>query len=381
MARLRPPSALLLLSLVACADPGTDPTTPPGHRVPAPVPPQLSHDFGAIPHGKAGEHDYVLDTRSLGGDYVAVGVQVDCSCARYQMLLRDARGAEREVFGQPIAENAPRAGEVLVIRMLVDTAQKEARDLGPVTTRATVLLQPVPCADPTLRVHWPLQLRYAIDAPVQLQPFAVLDFERVPISTQPTVLTTLRSDIEGRTVHFGPATCNDERVALQLEPDGDRTVLRASFRPQPAGLGPFRALVEVATDLPDGYVVRLPLTGTVVPDLEVVPFAKLAFRTDLASEQPEQAASSQYLLLTDHDRRRTSEFALHEITDERGQDARAHFAIRFEPLLGDDRTHRMFVRYLGGLQDSFRGRIVLTKPGVGDLRLPIDLVVFPQRTP
>ena len=47
------------------------------------------------------------------------------------------------------------------------------------------------------------------------------------------------------------------------------------------------------------------------------------------------------------------------------------------------RQQRLQVRYLGGLDRSFRGKIVLGKPGEGaeQQRLPIDLVVFATKHP
>lgn len=366
---------LLLLTLCGCDD-STATAPPPGPRQAIATPKALLHDFGVIPHGKAAEHQFVLDTRSLG-DFVAVGVRADCSCARSTMALRAADGSVRPITGQPLPEFAARDGEQLVITVQIDTVQKEAVDLAPVQSHATVELQPVQGHDAALRrVRWPLVFRFGVDAPVKLQPFAVLDFERIPSGTEKQVLTTLRSDLPERAIVFGPATCDDPRVRLQLEPEGERTVLRATWTPAAGDLGPFRALVRVATDLPDGYAVQIAAVGKVVPDLEATPFAKISLRADLQQPQPESALTVQSVLVTDHDRRRAPEFVITEFVDDQGRDANDRFEVRLSQVDGDPRSHRVGIRGLGGATGNFRGRLVLAKDPQAGPFLPIEIVAF-----
>lgn len=372
---MRACSLVLLLTLGACGDPKALPALPLPQDPPA-APKALLHDFGVIRHGQAAEHQFVLDTRSFG-DYVAVGVRADCSCAHSTMALRAADGTVRSITGQPLSEFAARDGEQLVITVQIDTVQKEPVDLAPVQSHATVELQPVQGPDAALRrIRWPLVFRFGIDAPVKLQPFAVLDFERVPTGTDKQVLTTLRSDLPDRAIAFGPAICDDPRVRLLLEPEGERTVLRATWTPAAGDLGPFRALVRVATDLPDGYVVQLAAVGKVVPDLEATPFAKISLRGDLGPPQPESALASQSVLVTDHDRRRAPEFVIAEFVDEQGRDAHDRFEVRLAPIAGDPRSHRVGIRALGGASGNFRGRLVLAKDRQAGPFLPIEIVAF-----
>jgi hypothetical protein len=363
---------MLLALLAAC---GGDPAS----RGPTAPPPQ-SFDFGTIPHGQAREHEFVLDQRAvLGEGWYAVAAHADCTCARTQMWLADQRGGVRRIVAQDPSFRA-QPGELLVVRVQVDTAQKEAVDLGPVDSHVTVVLQRLDGGAVEHR-QWPLKFRVAVDAPVRLLPFAVLDFGRVPVSTEPELLTVLQGDVPDRSVRFGPASCDDPRVTLALEPDGDRTRLRARFRPGSGPEGAFRALVSIATDLPDGYTVRVAAHGKVVPDLEATPFGKISIRTDLRQPQPPAAARSQYLLVTDHDRRRAAEFTVARLVDAAGRDASGSFAVWFEPIDGDDRSHRVFLRYLGGQRGEFRGELVLAKDPRDGPFLPIEVVALHSQQP
>lgn len=339
--------------------------------------PTLRHDFGTIPHGAAAQHDFVLDTRTaIGPEYVAVGVQADCSCAKTQMLLRDEQGRERAITGQAFAEYAPREGEVLVIRVQIDTAQKEAADLPPVDSKASVVLQDSSSPDPYARVGWPLLFHFAVDSPVSLQPHAVLDFGRVPASRRPTLVTTIRGDRQ-EPLRLRPPQSDDPRLALTLEPADGFWTLRATFTPDQR-LGTFRSLVRIPTDLEGGYVVQLAAVGKIVPDLEATPMGKISLRTDLRREQSRERASSQYLVVSDHDVERNPEFTVARLVDAAGRDASGSFEVWFEPVPGDDRSRRMFVRYRGGIDDDrgFRGELVLAKDPHEGPFLPIELVAF-----
>jgi hypothetical protein len=373
--RTRVPLACAAALVAACADDKPPPAAPQD-----PTPP--FHDFGTIPHGEARTHDFVIDTRALGEDFVCLGVKMECSCGRNQMLLRDRDGKERAITGQPLAEYAARAGEVLVIRVFVDSLQREAVDFGPVPAHAVAILQSVQNPDASKRRHVRMDFRYAVDSPVKLHPFAILDFETVPESATRELLTTLRSDIAGRRIRFGPATSSDARVAVELADEGELTTLRARFQPTAGQLGPCRVLVTVATDLPSGYAVRLAAVGKVVPDLEVSPYHKISLRCDLGRPQRQEEAQSQYVVLRDHDVRRTPEFIVRRIVDESGQDASKHFEANLTPIAGDLRGYRLTVRYLGGLaqgdpkRPGFRGEVVLAKDPEQGPCLPIELVAF-----
>jgi hypothetical protein len=208
---------------------------------------------------------------------------------------------------------------------------------------------------------------------VELRPLATLDFGRVAQSSRGHLVTTLRGDERHPDATFGPVTCTDPAVALELLKEEDHWLLRATCTPQE--LGSYRAFVEVKTSIPDYHLV-LATTWKVVPDLEAVPMAKVSLRASLGREQRENEAAGQIVVLHDHDVRRPPEFAVHQCVDEHGRDLSAHFALTLTAIDPGQRPQRLQVRYRGGLAAGVRGKIVLTKDGERGPFLPIELVVF-----
>ena len=344
---------------------------------PAPLPPAIEHDFGVIPHPERREHDLVLDLSPLGRRCIPLRANLDCSCGRAELRIRTADGSERAIDGSPNPDNAVGPGEVLLVRVTLDTVTKEAVDLPKTTSRGHVVLQPVDDRLGRQRIQWPILVRYGIDAPVALHPFAALDFERVPMSATPVLETTLRGDENHPGMKFLGVESTDPALVATLEPAGDHTRLRV--RCQPGAFGHHRAAVGVRTDHAQGYHVILPVTWKVVPDLEVTPMAKISFRANLTRPQTPAEAVGQFVVVTDHDLRRSPEFTVHELVDEADRDAAADFAVEILPIPGQPRRHRLSVRYLGSRSEPFRGRLVLTKNGDEGPFLTIDLAMFQNR--
>lgn len=365
---------LLPALFTACSEPAgpIGAGSPAGPR--AQQPQAVDHDFGVIPHGESRSHDYEIDTSGYDARFVPLRVQLDCSCGRGQIVLRAADGSERFVDGSPQTANAQQPGETLIARVVIDTLLKDPVDLPSTNARGYLVLQPTDDRTGLRRVHWPLLLRFGIDSPVEVKPFSAVEFGKVPQSAAPEALLLLSGDDNHQKVRFGPAHSSDAAITAVVEQDGDATHLRVRCRP--GAEGNYRAVIGVDTDMANGYRVNLSVTWKVVPDLELYPLRKLSFRARFARAQTEAEASSQYLQVVDHDRSRGAEFEVRQIVGDDGRDVTASFAVRFEPLRDRPRHHRVFVRYLGGLESEFRGRIVLTKGGDAGPFLPIPLVVF-----
>ena len=107
--------------------------------------------------------------------------------------------------------------------------------------------------------------------------------------------------------------------------------------------------------------------------------AKISFRANLTRPQTPAEAVGQFVVVTDHDLRRSPEFTVHELVDEADRDAAADFAVEILPIPGQPRRHRLSVRYLGSRSEPFRGRLVLTKNGDEGPFLTIDLAMFQNR--
>lgn len=362
-----------LCLLGAC---GPSATTPGGGAAGPQQPQAIEHDFGVIPHGESRQHDFPIDLSTLGPGWIPLRVHLDCSCGRGDLRIV-GKGGERVLDGRPSPENSPGPGETLIARVILDTITKEAADLPMTASRGHVLLQRTDDDMGLRRLYWPLLLRFGIDAPVVMRPFTAFDFGRVPLSRVPEIRTSLRGDEQHPGVRFVEVTSTDPCIECTLEPAGDEVVLRARCRPK--ALGNHRAIVAVATDLPNGYRVHVDVTWKVVPDLEATPSPKISGRADLRREQRESEAVGQFVIVTDHDEQRPAEFVVREVVDAAGRDASASFSVTLRPVPGQARQHRLLVRYIGGYPDGFRGRIVLGKQDADDQALPIELVLFSRR--
>jgi hypothetical protein len=338
----------------------------------------LQHDFGRLAHGSTATHEFELAVAVLQEPYVPLRVHLECSCGRAELLLRDRAGRDRTPTGTVVEANLPRDGERVIVRVTLDTSLREAVDQPSVPARGYVVLQRTNDLTGGERVQWPLLLRFAIESPVLLQPFAAIDFGRVAGAHSPLSLTTLRGDEHHPQLAFGPVECSDPQLTATLEPSAEGTILRVACRP--GAIGSYRARVSVATNLPD-YRVHVPVTWKVVPDLEAVPMAKITFGIRPGTAQTAQDGERQFVNLHDHDPRRSTEFAVLRIVAIDGTDLAPHFAATLTPMTDDARQQRLKVHYTGGLKAGVRGSIVLTKGGETGPLLPIELAVFPHKEP
>ena len=364
----------ILLLLTGC---GKRPPAPAIAPAAGPVP--FEHEFGVLPHGTRKVHEFPVDLKLLGDTYVPMRVHLDCSCGHADLRLRRPDGSEREVIPSGLPSNVPFGDEQLVIVVTLDTTNKEAIDLPHTTTRGYMLLQHERDEAGTSRIQWPVILHFGIDAPVELRPFASLDFAKVPMSRTPEVLTSVRGDAQHPNAHAVAIHCPDPGLTATLEPGDDHTLVRVRCTPREPGH--YRTALTITTDLPDGYRFAIPVTWKVVADLEATPMPKVSFRTALGRPQRDDEAVGQFVLVADHDLRRKPEFAVHKIVADDGRDLATSFAVTFVPIPNDARQHRMQVRYLGGLTDGVRGQVVLSKAGDAGPFLPIELVVFPAKDP
>ncbi|MFT4513734.1 MAG: hypothetical protein ACI89X_001111 [Planctomycetota bacterium] len=350
----------------------------------------LDHDFGIVPHGEQREHEFDLDLSQLLEPHVPLRVHLECSCGKAVIRMRKPDGTERGIDGSGYPHNLPQEDEKVIMRITLDTRKKEAVDLPKAVSRGYILLQALNDTTGMARIRWSFIVRFGIDAPVVLHPFAALDFGSIAQSRTGRMLTTLRGDDNHPNVKFTSVETSDPDIEATLEVDEDHVVLRANCTP--GETGNHRALVLVRTDIPD-YTVALNVFWKVVPDLEASPINKVSISAHIDKQQPESAMKLQSVLVTDHNRLRSPEFVLGKIVGNDGRDVTSLFAVTLTPVPNKERQQRMEVRYLGGLLNgkpaeptySFRGKIVLTKKGNGPAgsapTLPIELVVFPSRKP
>lgn len=360
---MRPCLSLWCLLALGCG--GGEPTGSGGD-----IPPIiLRHDFGLIPHGDQPVHEFVVNLPEELGPLVPLNYRGDCSCTSYEIVLRHSDGSERTVPGFRQAEYVIGPNEQLILRLAVDTSQKEAVDMPSITSRGTLTLQ-----DPDGRhalVEVGVLFTYGIDSPVTLRPAAHLEFPNLPRSRQFTIPVELHSDV-ARQIGFGPVHSSDARLQGQLIPDDGFTLLEATFTPRPDDPpGTFRAMLTVETDL-DGYRLDIPVSGRVMSDIVVFP-AKISLgRFDFS-----EPGAEQFVNVTDYTRERAPGFIVHAIRDQSGADASDHFEVRLQTINGDSRSTRVRVRYTGGLEPPhFRGELILAVDPEDGPFVSIELVAF-----
>lgn len=337
----------------------------------------VTHDFGTIPHGE--ERTVVLDLPLPGDDgpWIPLAFQRSCTCAKHRFLVVGPDGGDRIVHGVglPDADDAVPDGGKLRMQLTIDTLDKEAADLEPVWTAGAVVLQKVGSSG--IRRTIPLRFRFGIDSPVTVTPVAHLDVGDVPRPIR------FRQDLEIRG-DDGPLELQRPRV-LEPAPGGglrEATDVHASVTEheghwrlsvivEPAESrpdGPFKVDVLVPTDPEGDYVLRLPVSGAVVPALQVsppgwIPFGPFPF------DQPRTGT----VLITDHDTERQPTFHVVGIVDKDGADLSDHFEAGLTPVAEDVRCHSLELRYRGTLETrSFRGEVLLAKEPDGEpiLRIP-----------
>lgn len=346
---------LLAVLLAACGDGGASGPAPHPEGPPAPSPAPLTYDFGAIPHGQQAEHDFEIAVPQPQAGLVPIAFRSGCSCAAPTFWIRSADGTMRAIDALPRPLKTLQTNDTLILRLTVNTAVKEPVDQPSHVQQAAVILQ----RDDNSRLEVPVVFSYAIDAPIDVEPVAHFDFGALPKSRCYQSSITLRPDADHPGVTFGAVTSSDPRIVATMTPEGDATRLDVSFRPGPdAVIGPMRALLRIPTSLGE-YALNLPVSGEVVSDIEVTPFAHMSFgRIDL--DQP----AEQFVNLVDHDTSRAPGFEVASITDTNGTSLQDHFQVRLVPIDGDPRGTRMFLRYLGNMTgEGFRGTVTLAKPG------------------
>lgn len=358
-------SCLPLWCLLVLGCEGGDPPASNGDTPPI----VLRHDFGIIPHGERPIHEFALNLPAELGPLVPLNYQGDCSCTSYEIVLRHSDGSERAAPGFRQAEYVIGPDEQLILRLAVDTSQKEAVDMPPITSHGILTLQDPDGQHGLVKVG--VVFTYGIDSPVRLRPTAHLAFPSLPRSRHLTIPVELHSDVAEQ-ISFGPVHSSDVRLQGKLIPSDGFTLLEATFTPRPDDVpGTFHAMLTVETDL-NGYRLDIPVSGRVTSDIVVFPA-----RISLGRFDFKEPGAEQFVNVTDHLRRRDTGFIVHALRNQNGADASDHFEVRLQTIDGDSRSTRVYVRYTGGLEPPhFRGELILAVHPEDGPFVTIELVAF-----
>ncbi len=390
-------TVLLPLALVACSK--SEPGQPPADA-PAPV---VSVDFGILPHGAIVSRDLVIPVPRDGGAWFPVGFQRACTCADHEFVAIDGSGHERAIDGRPDAAQAIRDDERLLLRLTIDTNAKEPADLAPVPTPGQVVLRDL--RGPVRQHFQRVSFTFGIDAPIAVRPYAHLDVGEVPRKLRYQQTLELVPDAKGvefGDVHVVEPTASGEQpapdVSAELEPDGAKTLLHVTVEPTALRpVGPFAVEIDIDTNVPlpappharnggEGptvpahYVLRIPVSGRVAPEIELSPPERFAMgKIDVGAPYEER------LVVTDHDLSRSPEFVVVGIVDSDGRDVRDHFSLQIDPLASNPRASVLTLRYDGGLgladdgrspRKWLRGRVQLAKTPDSPVLLEIEFSAF-----
>lgn len=355
---------LAVAALLICAGCGD---APPAPWNPRPV----FHDFGMIPHGKIATVRLPIEFPTDRGPMLPLAFQGNCSCASWSFVAVSPQGGERVTHGRAAIEHCVVPGEKLFLELRLDTNRKEALEQKPVTNAGEVFL--VDLHEKIGRISIPITFTFGIDAPVTLKPFAAVDFGELPLSRVYTAAIELHPKA-GTAVHFGPIEIDDPRVTAKLV-SGDGPML-LDIRVQPdagRGVGALHTVIRVGTDLKDGYHLPIPVSGSIVDDIEVKPMERVSFgRFDLATRQ------EGFVILHDFDDRRDPTFEVVGVRDLVGTDLARHIETELQPIEGEPRAARLFIRYLGTFRggQAFRGAVELGKRGGHGSVASIEFVGF-----
>ncbi len=354
-------TALVSLALLSAC------TKPPAPWQPHPV----FHDFGMVPHGQVAIVRVPIDFPQDRGAMLPLGYQGSCSCVSTHFVAIGKDGKERVSLGRVANEHAVLPGEKLFLELSLDTRRKEASEQKPVTNAGNVLLTDI--GETLGRVVIPISFTFGIEAPVAVSPFAHINFGALPMSQRYSLTLELRPR-KGTQAHFLSAKADDPRVRVELRQDGEVCLLDVRVVPDRGlGFGPLYTTITVPTDLPDAYVVPIPVSGQIVGDIEVKPMERISFgRFDFKT--PQEGS----VIVRDHDTSRPPEFEVLEVRAIVGKDLAQHMETELQPIEGDARSARLVLRYLGTFRHdrAFRGFVELGKRGGGGSVTSIEFVGF-----
>jgi hypothetical protein len=352
----------LTLAILGIAGCGQEPADVPAPAVPD-FEPTIDHDFGIVPHGETREARLAIPLPA-GGPWTPLTLQRSCTCVRARFAIEAVDGSMRHSSGdgRPDPTGAVKDGERLFLELTLDTREKEVADLAPNWTPAQVVLTGPNLTQGFVRIRF----QFGIEAPVRLSPTAQFALGELPRPVR------YRQQMEihrrGKSITFGTPTVveanaeglltNPSDVFVSLDGTAEPAILEVAVKPDELRpLGAMRCEIRIPTDLPDGYVIHVPVSGQVIDAVHVEPPGVYSFgRIDFA--EPREMR----LRVVDHDPTRSPDFVLVGVIGDDGRDLGEHFKVAVEPLSGRPRERIIALSYRGTLRDtSFRGTVELAK--------------------
>ena len=336
----------------------------------SPEPSPLQHDFGVLAWGGAASHEFVVDVRRHGVFVRALGVQFECSCASATLLARDASGVERSLDDASWDEKRVRDGEMLIVRVRLDAAQKPLLD-EPLAEHEAELLLASGEGDGANEFSVPLRLRYGIDAPVQLVPQEGVDFGRIRRGVERTVRVRIVPDDAAAPAAYGEPRAEDSRLRCKLEhgANGIELVVSATFDD---GDSPGLVVGSVVVPRGDGVApLRIQVAGRVVAGIEAS-VSNLTFGA-------EDGAQERYFFVDDHDASSAPKLVVERFADHANQPLDATFDLSMASEEGVPGRLRVTLRRKPETKAAMvRGQLAMRREGdAADKAVVVGITAFP----
>ncbi len=332
----------------------------------------LQHDFGVLAWGASASHEFVVDVRRHGEFVRALGVQFECSCATASLLARDGAGVERPLDDASWNDKRVREGELLVVRVRLDAAQKPLLD-EPLSDHDAELLLASGEGDGANEFSAPMRLRYGIDAPVRLDPPEGVDFGRMRRGTERSVRVRIVADDPLAAVAYGQPRADDSRFRCELAhgANGMELVVTAAI-----GAGDSPGLLVGSVDVPRGEGVtplRVGIAGRVVAGLEAS-VSNLSF----GAADAEGSARERYFFVEDHDAEAAPQLVVERFADHANQSLETDFELTMAPEEGSAGRVRVTLRWKPEAKaKTVRGQLALRREGDGaDKAVCVGLSAF-----
>lgn len=337
----------------------------------------LYHDYGTIDLGTQKSHDFLIPIPELdGADWIAAPESFagDCSCAIGTVRIVDAEGNRRVAYGLPPSQRRLREGDKVILTIVLDTRDKEPVDVPRTLSYGRLAFQHM-TGQYSKSTTRRLAFHYGIRTPIKLSPKAHLKFGEVPLSLATTHRLRLSNNIPGSRYKLGVVSCAEPSIQGTLRKDGDEHILDVKIDPQEPQPRNLRTTLLIGTDIPDLPTLRIPVSGSFVPDVVIQGPSILSWGFhDFGEERTDK------LNIVDHNHQRARGFVLHSVVETgSGKDLSEHFELDWTELSG--RTMRMHLKYLGTLGGKvLRARLRLAKAKGGPVVCEIP-ILGRNRTP
>lgn len=318
------------------------------------------YDFGEIPHGLVREKAFTIKNTGTGRVRLN-GIRSQCTCAVLEKrVMRDGKPIEVEIHDPPILDKGSfkmlelDAGDVLELTVRVDTTLRSPLDHHE-PSYSELVFEPVEAGTIRITYEFTIRARLEILTEVDRKGSPAVNFGTFGKHQKGFGVLEL-APRDGKTFVIREIEGLGDRIKLEKKPPVREGGHRWLVELEPNGeAGYFMQYVTFHTDLDEGYACPIRFEGVAVPNLQIMPNARLDFgRFDVSQERRRTADLIYRRPDLDPKFRMTKLFVEAE-----GKSIADHFEVSIDPL--ERGTWRVALSYRGGLDvRRFEGQVELT---------------------